>query len=106
MADAPVFHFRPAGLIKIDGAGADQRVPIIIYDVFFPCVGEAEARSEGSETNQTRHLLHAGRKVPTALWAPLPPWPCIYTVVRTFGMRCALVRVGFVLRRAARDKAT
>src|SRR6516225_5453267 len=35
------------------------------------------------------------RYVPTALLAPLPPSCCVYAVVRTLGIRCLPVRVGF-----------
>src|SRR5262245_39588355 len=44
VANTPVSYLRPRGLIKIDSVGANQRVPIVVDDVFFVRVCEAKTR--------------------------------------------------------------
>ena len=43
--DAPAFHLKPAWLVKVDGVGADQRISIIVDNVFFVCLGNSESGS-------------------------------------------------------------
>ena len=46
VADTPISHLRSAGFIQIDCAGPDQRVSVIVDNVFFVRFGEPEARSQ------------------------------------------------------------
>jgi len=46
MANAPAFHLKPARLVKVDRIGADQRISIIVDNVFFICLGNSESGSE------------------------------------------------------------
>ena len=46
VADAPAFHLEPARLVEVDGVGADQRISIIVDNVFFFCVGNSESGPE------------------------------------------------------------
>src|SRR6266542_1593854 len=45
VADAPAFHLEPARLVEVDGVGADQRISIIVDNVFFICLGNSESGS-------------------------------------------------------------
>src|SRR5215472_14144926 len=46
VANAPAVHLTPARLVKVDGIGADQRISVIVNNVFFVCFGNSESGSE------------------------------------------------------------
>jgi hypothetical protein len=43
VADTPFSNLRPGALVKIDGVGSDQRISVIVDDVFFVCLRKAKA---------------------------------------------------------------
>ena len=46
MSDAPLLHLEPAWLVQINGVGADQRIPIVVDNIFFVRLGDSKPCSE------------------------------------------------------------
>ena len=66
MADAPLFHLKPARLVEVDGVGADQRISIIVDNVFFFCVGNSESGPERKVRPIRRSTHHMRTRKPAA----------------------------------------
>src|SRR5439155_10862645 len=46
MSDAPLLHLELAWLVQINGVGADQRIPIVVDNIFFVRLGDSKPCSE------------------------------------------------------------
>ena len=64
--DAPAFHLKPARLVEVDGVGADQRISIIVDNVFFFCVGNSESGPERKVRPIRRSTHHMRTRKPAA----------------------------------------
>ena len=106
VADAPVFHLKPARLVKVDGISADQSRPVIVDNVFFVCIGNSESgsyRKVRPIRRGTHHML-AGKT--TAERVVVPASSLAVRVSGSAHIGYATRRAGdsrFRLRGAARD---
>src|ERR1700746_123365 len=74
VADAPLFHLKTARLIKVDRVSADQRISIIVDNVFFVCIGDSASSSEREVRpirRATHHML-TGKPTADRVVAPAP----------------------------------
>src|SRR5262245_17242044 len=58
VADAPAFHLKAARLVKVDGVSANQRIPIIVDNVLFVCLGNSKSCSQGKMRPVRRGAHH------------------------------------------------
>ena len=105
VADAPLFHLKPARLVKVDSVSADQRISIIVDNIFFICIGNSESGSEGKVRPIRRgtHYMLTGKPTAERVVAPAPA--LARCVSRSSHIRYA-TRAGhsrFRLRGTARD---
>src|SRR5438094_10359398 len=70
--DAQLFHLKPARLVEVDGVGADQRISIIVENVFFFCVGNSESGPERKVRPIRRSTHHMRTRKPAAERAVAP----------------------------------
>ena len=74
VADAPLSHLKPARLVKVDSVSTDQRISIIVDNVFFICIGNPESGSERKVRPIRRgtHYMLTGKPTAERVVAPTP----------------------------------